>query len=147
MNFQKPNFFALHELVPKEVYKEYERVNKLYRLWYVFDPRMLFTIDRLRERYGKMIMNNWFWGGNHQYRGWRDSEVKIGASLSQHKFGRAADLVSVEHTAEEIRNDILADPFHDDFKYITCIELAVLWLHFDIRNFDKEKYGVLVVNP
>ena len=36
---------------------------------------------------------------------------------------------------------------HEDFKYITCIEDKVSWLHFDVRNWNKKEDGILVVNP
>jgi len=135
-----PKHFQPYELVPKAVFERFE--NSLYRIWWLFDSRMLFTADAIRERYGKMIANDWFWGGSNQYRGWRPWDCGIGAELSQHKFGCALDLIPVETTAEEIRKDIRKG---DDllFKYITCIEENVSWLHFDCRNYD----GLLIVNP
>jgi len=138
--YYKPKHFQPYELVPKPTFDRFK--NSLYRIWWLFDSRMLFTADALRDRYGKMVANDWFWGGSNQYRGWRPWDCDVGAELSQHKFGRALDLIPVETTAEEIRRDI--EKGNDLlFKYITCIEGKVFWLHFDCRDHD----GLLIVNP
>lgn len=139
----KPEFFELYELISREFY--HSTVFNTYQKWVVFDERVLITNDRLRRRYGPMEANNWYWGGGDQWRGFRDSSCTIGADLSQHRLGRGQDLEPKRVTAEEIRKDILIDPFHPDFEFISCIEAGVPWLHFDCRNRDKEKDGILVV--
>ena len=145
----KPKNFEIYELVPDYIYKQYQF--KSYLLWNAFDDRMLYTLDRLRKRYGKMIMNDWYWRKKdplaNRYRGWRDPKCEIGAIISQHKFWRAGDPVPMEVTAEEIRQDVLYSPFHEDFKYITCIEANVGWFHFDVRSREKEKDGILIIKP
>ena len=129
----KPKYFRLEELVPPDMFAT---VPAKY-LWWALDWRVLWTADRLRERYGKMIANTWLWGGDHKERGLRDPMTSTGAAWSQHKFGRALDLVPVETTAEEIREDIRAETAYPyAFKYITCIETGVPWLHFDDRNWE-----------
>jgi len=140
-----PDYFELYELLPRIVYKDHK--DKVYKLWAMFDDRFLRTIHSLRKRYGKMIMNDWYWGGQWYERGWRPWHTLTGAMFSQHKWGRAGDLIPADYTAEEIRQDILHDPFHPDFKYITCVEMNVSWLHIDCRNRDKKKNGILLVYP
>ena len=139
-----PKYFQPYELVPEDVYIELEE--RPWIIWQLFDPRVLYTADKIRQYYGKMIANTWFWEGEHQYRGWRPPKCEIGAVYSQHRFGRAIDLVPVEVTAEEIRQDIKAGKTGSDgsiFQYITCIEDGVGWLHFDVRNYK----GLLIVKP
>ena len=136
-----PKYFKPYELVPKATYELLK--NRPWIIWYLFDPRTLYTGDKIRQRYGKMIANTWYWGGEHQYRGWRPHDCEIGAGYSQHRFGRAEDLVSVECTVEEIRQDIKKGNQGHIFQYITCIEDGVSWLHFDTRNYK----GLLIVNP
>lgn len=140
-----PSYFELYELVPKLIYYQYFAHQQ--KLWGIFDDRVLRTIHNLRLRYGRMVMNTWYWGGRHSERGWRHFNTDTGAALSQHKFGRAADVVPHEVSAEQIRQDILADPWHPDFEYITCIEMDTSWLHADVRNHDKKSHGVLQVYP
>lgn len=136
------NWFQLYELLPKALYL------KLYplhgeRLWGMFDRRYRFTINAIRRRYGKMIANTWHWGGKHQYRGVRPLDCEVGALLSQHKFFRAIDLVPAAESVENIRADIIADRYPEDFKYITAVEIGVPWLHIDGRERDKKQHGVL----
>ena len=132
-----PKWFKPYELVPRATYELLK--NKPWIIWQLFDNRVLYVADRVRKRYGKMVCNTWYWGGVHQYRGWRPSRC-IGARWSQHKFGRAIDLVPVETTAERIRQDIKAG---EGFSGITCIEDGVDWLHFDVRNYK----GLLIITP
>ncbi len=127
-----PQYFILQEWLPEFFYKV--NINQYKdRLWLMFDNRLLWTYDQLRKRYGRIIMNDWFWGGSNQYRGWRPFDCPIGAWLSQHKFGRGGDSIFVL-SAEEIRQDIMQHQDEEDFQYISVIEKDVNWLHIDIRN-------------
>ena len=141
-----PKYFKPYELLPKKVYWKLEHAGwSEVRMWSLFDPRTLHAGDKIRERYGKMVANTWYWGGVHQYRGFRDQWCRIGALWSQHRYGRAEDLVPMEVTVEEIWEDIEAG---NNFLYITCIEKSsskkkVTWLHHDERNFK----GLLIVYP
>jgi len=65
--------------------------------------------------------------------------------LSQHKFGRAGDSVPLETTAERIRRKMINDPSH--YKFITCIEKDVSWLHFDCGNRDTGTNAIKIVKP
>lgn len=140
-----PKHFKLYELFPKDFYQEFKHEGD--KMWWLLDDRGLMTLDMLRDRYGKVFMNNWYWGGDKQYRGYRPPDTRIGAEWSQHKFGRGFDSKFADLNAEDIRQDILNDPFDPDFEYITCIEMNVSWLHFDVRNWDKAKNGILKVSP
>lgn len=141
----QPKKFALYELVPREIF-ENTPDSRRYRLWNIFDDRALVTLDRLRKRHGKMNVNTWFWGGVSQYRGWRPFSCTIGADLSQHKFGRGFDCLFVDADVKEVRIAILSADI-EAYEFITCVEMGVSWLHFDTRNWDKEKDGILKVYP
>jgi hypothetical protein len=131
----RPTYFKIEELVSKEEFEQYY-VEADYRekLFLLFDYRILVTADLLRKRYGRIVCNTWFFGGSNHYRGFRPWNNWVGAQLSQHKFGRALDLVPLECEAEDIRQDIIAHPDWEDFKYIKAIEDEVSWLHIDCRN-------------
>lgn len=142
-----PKHFAAHEVVDPGTYAKFG--NKAFQL---IDPRILCTADRLRERYGKPIYINTYRlksykGKTLRFCGYRPKTYMNGADYSEHRHGRALDLHIVGVTAEQVRQDILADPFHEDFKYITAIEASVSWLHIDCRNIDKQTNGILIVHP
>ena len=125
----KCRHFALHEVVPQAMIDK-----RGVKAWELLDERMLITLDRLRDRYGKMRMNDYHWGGSDQYRGLRTPESADYSDTSQHAFGRAADPIFMGVTAEQVRQDLIADPTAKCFEFITSIELGVSWFHFDVRN-------------
>lgn len=112
--------------------------------WFLFDDRILLTADYLRRRYGALECNTWLWHGNYVYRGFRPWNCKTGSTNSQHKLGRALDLIPLKVTVDEIREEIIADPYREEFKFITAIESNVSWLHIDCRNYDKARNGLLI---
>lgn len=138
----KCKYFGLKELFPPIIYNSIENKEIL---WWMMDDRLLKTLDMLRDKYGPLLCNNWNQGLRN--RGFREPDSSTGAKYSQHKLGRAADLTPYKTTVDQMRNDLLANPFAEEFKYITCVELDVSWLHIDVRNWDKEKYGIFTVKP
>ena len=139
-----PKHFEPYELIPKETYRILDRRNELYKVWWLFDPRILMTADRIWEHYSsvsnKLVCNTWWWGGKSHYRGWRPPGCSTGAEHSQHRFGRALDLIPTKVSVEEIRQEIKAG---ESFGSITCIEDDISWLHIDCRNYQ----GLLIVHP
>ena len=131
-----PKYFALYEIVPEEIYHR----NKS-QAWQFFDDRALKTLDALREKYGKMIVNDWFWGGVNDSRGFRTPDDLDGAELSPHKRGQAFDVSFDKYPAQKVRDDILEN--QDEFPYINAIEDDVTWLHFDTRNCKR----IMVFKP
>jgi len=121
--------FAIHELVPIAVFNERGDM-----AWELLDNRLLITLDLLRKRYGKMTVNNWYWGGSRQWSGLRTPDSPYYSPYSQHTFGRAADPIFADKSAQMIRTDILNNPNDPDFRLIASIEMDVKWLHFDVRN-------------
>lgn len=123
-------WFQIEELVPEEIYNQAEK--EIY-LWWIFDDRALFVLDMLREEYGKMLVNDWIWGGERHMAGFRPWGSEVGSTFSQHHFGRAFDVLPQETQLKTIRDDIRTFKFWW-MKKITGLELKVSWLHFDIRN-------------
>jgi hypothetical protein len=139
----KPKHFELFELIPPELYYKLKKECRLRIAWYMLDDRMLRTADSLRNMFGSMVANDWWWGGKHQERGLRVFDTTTGAEHSQHKFGRALDSKFTKVAVEEVREFILQRPRL--FPFITCIEKDVSWLHYDVRNHYKQDGEILVV--
>lgn len=140
-----PKYFQPYELVPSSVYQEFldEEGNLDINFWFLFDNRLLITADRLRKFYDCSITaNDWYWGGEFQYRVYRPPDCDEGALWSQHRFARAMDCIFDGVSVEKVRQDILAAPNAYPFQYITTLELGIQWLHFDTRNWDKSENGI-----
>ena len=140
IKYYRPIHFRIEELVPAGTYRKLERVSNSRgdmerRALQLLDWRILYTIDCIREQLRiPLIVNDWYWGGEFQYRGWRPPACTVGAINSQHKFGRAIDFVSPRQEAEQIRLKILEN--NRLFPYITYMEDGTTWVHIDCRNAD-----------
>ncbi len=135
----KCKYFKIYELVPPGIYKLRGE-----KAWQLLDERALIMQDKLRERHGPATINDWFWGGNFKYSGYRPPSCKIGSKLSQHRFGRGFDPKFKNTDAETVRKDILENP--QVYPYITSIELGIKWVHNDTRNYDDTN-GILTFKP
>lgn len=132
----KPKNFKLQELVPPEIYDKWGD-----KAWKFLDTRLLRSIQKLRSHFGPATINNWHIFGDRYYSGLRPFDCTVGAEMSQHKFGRAADMIFRDYNAENVRQGIRE--FEELFPFITFIEDDVSWLHIDCRHTarstDKEK--------
>lgn len=120
--------FIIQELVSPAMYKERGNAS-----WGLFDDRLLISLDALRDRYGPCIINDWHNGGARKWSGLRTPESPYYSPTSQHTFGRAADCLFLQKSAEEVRQDLIKVRAVE-FPYITGLELNVNWVHVDVRN-------------
>ena len=135
-----PEHFIIEELVDPQTFKD--RGQKAFEL---LDPLMLWTLDRMRENFGKISINTWKWGGQYKYSGFRPKNCVEGSYYSQHRLGRAFDLKLESYKPEEIRQAIKDDPDNEIFKYINCVENGTpTWLHIDGRHTQER---IKWVNP
>ena len=134
--------FVTQEFVPPEIYNVYGE-----KSLYFVDYRVRWTADAIRQYFGVPVTaNNWHRKSSGlRYRGFRPPACEVGAALSQHKFGRALDCDVADVPAEQVRKEILSNPDEPAFRYITCIEAGVKWLHFDCR--DTNSIDMLIVQP
>ncbi len=58
--------FSIHGLVPPDVFNERQE-----KAWELLDERLLITLNRLRERYGPITVNNYYWGNDREWSGQR----------------------------------------------------------------------------
>jgi hypothetical protein len=143
MSIYVPKHFQLYELVPQEEYWKYIKKGDMF--WWMFDRDLLVILDNLRNMFGKMVINDWYWGGENQYRGWRPMDIFLGSALSQHKFGRAVDVTTLETSVNTIREYIRNN--QKRFPTLSAVEDDVSWLHIDTRNWDRTKNGILFFKP
>src|SRR4051812_17727107 len=87
--FYKCVHFTIEELVDPDTFKTLGQ-----DAWRLFDPLLLATLDRIRERYGRAVtVNNWASTppGPFRFRGFRPSDCTEGAKLSGHRRGQCID--------------------------------------------------------
>lgn len=144
-----PQYFGSQELVSPACHARLVARGMLGRVWTLFDWRILWAADQLRELYGPLVCNDWQWRGEagHKQRGFRLPSTDIGAEFSQHRFGRALDLVPVQVTAAEIREDMRTHPDREAYRHITGVEDDVSWLHIDCRNWPVAVTGIMFFKP
>ncbi|RLD22885.1 MAG: peptidase M15 [Bacteroidetes bacterium] len=145
MTYYQPEYFKLEEFFPKVFYDKWKYKPDI--LLGKLNPHALWTLDRMRGIYGAITVNNWLWGGDLNYRGFRPEGCGVGAELSDHKTGDAIDFGVSKYPSQVIRADILANPDKDEFKYITVLERGISWVHLGFRNWDRQTKGILEVYP
>ena len=138
MNQYKCDYFKIQELVDPDTYKARGQ-----KAWELFSPELLIAIDGLRVMFGPAIINDWKFGGRFKWSGFRSPACRIGAKLSQHRFGRACDMKFKNVSAKEVRKHIRSDPAYYIGLGITCIENKVSWLHVSVQNCEPIKW----INP
>jgi hypothetical protein len=133
------NFF-LDEYVTREFYDKWGE-----KCIHWIRPEVIHIDQFLRDRFHvKMIINDWWIGGERQQSGLRYPESKIGAGDSLHKFGCASDKIFVDMGPEwyaEVRRDII-NHFMDLYQPIglTTFEANTeTWLHTDCRHIPDQK--------
>lgn len=136
--------FKIQELVPESIYKRFGENS-----WWFIDSHLVELLDFMREYWGKPItINNWHEGKERQESGFRLPKTETGGDLSQHKFGRAADIHVEGMTPEEVYNDIIANQnifMEHGLTTMEDITMTKTWNHVDIRDTGKDY--ILIVKP
>jgi uncharacterized protein YcbK (DUF882 family) len=137
----KSKYFKLKELVCRHVYEKFGE-----KAWSLLDPRLLQTLDIIKEALDKPIyINNWSVQGALSQRGLRcilcklvkDAFVKNTLYMSAHMEGQAVDFDVMGMTAEEVRKWIIEH--QDILPYSIRLEDGVSWVHLDVRGEDDVK--------
>lgn len=136
--------FTIQEFVPPEVFAAFGDKSIQF-----VDPKIIMVVDLLRRKLGKPVtVNNWYSGGQYKESGFRMPTTATGASLSQHKFGRAADVKVEGMTSKEVYEFILLNKWELIGAGLTTLEniaATKTWVHMDVRpSFFKE---IQIVNP
>ena len=141
----KPNFkglnFEIYELVDKNTWGQFGS-----RAWMFLDINALQGLAALRLDLNKPItINNYAMGGNLQFRGFRPPNATVGASFSQHRFGRAFDINVKGMTPQEVYNYIVKNYQKFGITTIENIQHTPTWTHIDWRYTGQKE--LLIVNP
>ena len=128
-------YFQLYELVDRVTFQKWGESS-----WNLLNPIALEALDGIREFFGvPVIVNNWYGGGQLQFRGYRPVDCQIGSIDSYHKRGMAFDLNIQGLEAEEARQIIIENRDNPLLINIQRMENYVNWVHFDIGSLTKEQ--------
>lgn len=135
-----PKYFELYELLPPELYTYDMMVSEQAReraFATYFDPKLLVTIDIVRGKIVKaqLICNTWFHDGNRVASGYRSKTCSVGVAQSQHKLGKAVDLICYKYSAEQMRQMIFENQHL--LPYPIRVEADVNWLHIDTKEHSR----------
>ena len=120
----------LEEFVPREIFDAYAGNS----IWFL-DKRIIDVCEYLRVKIGKPItINNWHNGGTYNNSGYRAPDQIIGARLSQHKRGCAADIKVKDLSPVEVAAFIKLHFAELNKLGLTTIEKDTpTWTHIDCR--------------
>lgn len=136
--------FTLQEFVPEIVHKQFG--DKAIQF---VDPKIIQVVETLRQFIGKPVtVNNWNSGGQYQESGFRHPYTDTGAKLSQHKFGRAADVKVEGMTSKQVYDFVIVNKLKLMAAGLTTVENIAAtpsWVHLDVRpSLVKD---LQIVNP
>ena len=136
-------YFRIEEVVDPESYKILGE-----GAFELFNPDALIALDNLREFFDAPVtVNTWHTGGSFKYRGYRPPDCKVGAKMSQHRFGNAFDCDIRGYTAEEARRKIIENQNNPLLEKIMRMEGNVGWVHWDCKILAKNIKRIYVFNP
>ena len=125
--------FELQEFVSKDIYTKWRDKS----IWFI-RPEIIKLAEFYREYFDAPVtINNWHINGSFNYRGFREPECKIGAHLSQHRFGNAFDCNIKGLTPDEVRDSIIKNSPRFMEAGLTTLEdgsIAKTWVHSDCRT-------------
>jgi hypothetical protein len=126
---RREGYFAIKELIYPELYEKYRKLGMENLLWRCLDMDVVESANRIREFVNSPItVNN---GSRFTLSGLRPFNTRVGAKLSQHKFGRALDL--------KFRGNYTPESLRRYMRDIGCFEPGFL------KRTDHEAYPFLLI--
>ena len=104
-------YFGIKELVCPDWYHFASKRGGVDKLWVMLDERILRTIDKLRDKFGPIIINNWGAGGPRKESGLRVFDTPTGAACSPHKVGKAVDFLCKNCSPKEVYEARFSRPY------------------------------------
>jgi len=152
----KPEHFLPHELVDQDTYALFkDQPDTIYRL---FPDGLLMAADDLRELFGSTTINNWYYGGERQWSGFRHERSRYFSKTSEHSSCNALDMVFSNAEVPAVFGYIMANEakFYDlGIRRIESLEATAKhqgvsagnWLHLDVKECGKPEGKIHVFRP
>ena len=133
-------YFSIDELICPHIYDRFGDM-----AWTFFDPRLLNTLEIIREHIQKSIyVNSWMVHGEFSQRGFRCIQCQLVKDaiksntlyVSAHMCGQAVDFDVIGYTAEQSRQWIITN--QSILPYNIRLESDTQWVHLDVRSGDNK---------
>lgn len=136
--------FILQELIPPEIYNHPAIGDRSVDF---INCNTTNVLEKLRELFGPITINNWHTGGIRHDSGFRAPDSETGAKYSAHRMGTGFDLKFSKSKPVDVYLHILNN--QSDFPYISRMENAEItgtWLHIEICT-NKRDGDIVIFNP
>lgn len=141
--------FYIQEFVPKETYEEFGDSSIRF-----IDFQLINIAQFLRDWYDmQIIINDWVYGGEYNYSGFRPDGCPVGAKFSAHKRGMAIDPKFPDlQTTKNVYTAITGSTrtkFYKELRRLglTGIESNELtkdkWAHLTTENFNLDQIKII----
>jgi len=131
--------FCVKEFVPKHVYSMLGE----HAIHLMYTP-LLRDLDSIRTHINKPItINDWAFGGELNYSGFRPIDCHVGAELSQHKIGKAVDIRVEGYTPDDLADYIIKyQSRYPSIRRIENPEFTPSWTHIDCKPTHRDDIHV-----
>ncbi len=109
-------------------------------------PELAPTLQKLRDKFGAIVVNGTFNGNIYTESGLRSPATPIGAKMSSHRFGCAADLKFYDTTPEKVQDYIVRHQSeYPTIKRMEDAKVTVSWLHVEVTT--KRVGNIYIFKP
>lgn len=124
--------FIIQEFVPPETYQKYGEN----AVWFI-NPKIVLFLDWIKQQCNgaTVTVNDWYWGGDRKYSGYRPPDCDVGAPESTHRRGDGVDFLVEGYTPKEIRSLIKKNFIYlrAQFGLAGYEKDTKTWIHGDFR--------------
>lgn len=142
--------FIYEEFYSEKFFNEFK--DRPYIIYNAISPKLICLVQFIRKDINKPVtVNNWRFGGDYHYSGYREAGCAVGSIYSRHRLGLCADLKVRGVDAPELQQ-YLKDHYYDKFKEqgLTGIEEETpTWTHITVEDVGwRKKDSIwLIPNP
>lgn len=115
--------------------------DRTYILWGMFDSELLKALDKLREEFGAIKINDYFWKGGYTDSGVRPCDYYGEVRYSDHIFARGFDIKPQHASIQKVYDHIISHTKYNIFNSIEKLQKTRAWIHLGNRpNLEKRVF-------
>lgn len=132
----KAKYFKIYELVDEYTYEQRKS-----KAWELIDRLDIKLLDTFRRKFGKIVINDWYWGGNFNWSGLQTLHCTKYSEYSMNRFSKGWDLKFMDTRPMDVRKHIRENKDWWIKQGLTCVSINTKsYLHIDRRNCKPIKW-------